>query len=94
LTYENVFDLTACPKRLLVIGGGPVGCELAQAFAHLGSRVTLVQDEPMFLGHEERMRRSFFPMRWRATGSKFSWIQQTTMGAQVRATTRPRDLST
>jgi pyruvate/2-oxoglutarate dehydrogenase complex dihydrolipoamide dehydrogenase (E3) component len=54
LTYESVFDLTECPKRLLVIGGGPVGCELAQAFARLGSRVTLVQDEPMFLGHEER----------------------------------------
>ena len=54
MTYENVFDLTECPKRLLVIGGGPVGCELAQAFARLGSRVTLVQDDPMFLGHEER----------------------------------------
>jgi pyruvate/2-oxoglutarate dehydrogenase complex dihydrolipoamide dehydrogenase (E3) component len=54
VTYENVFDLTECPKRLLVIGGGPIGCELAQAFARLGSRVTLVQTDPMFLGHEER----------------------------------------
>ena len=54
LTYENVFDLTECPQRLLVIGGGPVGCELAQAFARLGSRVTLVEEDPMFLGHEER----------------------------------------
>ena len=54
LTYENVFDLIECPKRLLVIGGGPVGCELAQAFARLGSRVTLVQNEPMFLVNEER----------------------------------------
>lgn len=54
LTYENVFDLTECPRRLLVIGGGPVGCELAQAFARLGSRVTLVQNEPMFLVHEDR----------------------------------------
>ncbi len=54
LTYENVFDLTECPARLLVIGGGPTGCELAQAFARLGSRVTLVQNEPMFLGQEER----------------------------------------
>jgi pyruvate/2-oxoglutarate dehydrogenase complex dihydrolipoamide dehydrogenase (E3) component len=54
LTSDNVFDLTECPERLLVIGGGPLGCELAQAFARLGSRVTLVQDEPMFLGHEER----------------------------------------
>jgi pyruvate/2-oxoglutarate dehydrogenase complex dihydrolipoamide dehydrogenase (E3) component len=54
LTYENVFDLTECPKRLLVIGGGPVGCELAQAFSRLGSRVVLVQDDPMFLVNEER----------------------------------------
>jgi pyruvate/2-oxoglutarate dehydrogenase complex dihydrolipoamide dehydrogenase (E3) component len=54
LTYENVFDLTECPRRLLVIGGGPVGCELAQAFARLGSRVILVQDDPMFLVNEER----------------------------------------
>jgi pyruvate/2-oxoglutarate dehydrogenase complex dihydrolipoamide dehydrogenase (E3) component len=54
LTYESVFDLTECPRRLLVLGGGPVGCELAQAFARLGSRVTLVQIDPMFLGNEER----------------------------------------
>src|SRR6185436_13748701 len=54
LTYENVFDLTECPERLLVIGGGPVGCELAQAFARLGSKVTLAQADPMFLGNEER----------------------------------------
>lgn len=53
-TYQNVFDQVECPKRLLVLGGGPVGCELAQAFARLGSRVTLVQTEPMFLGQEER----------------------------------------
>jgi pyruvate/2-oxoglutarate dehydrogenase complex dihydrolipoamide dehydrogenase (E3) component len=54
LTYENVFDLTECPGRLLVIGGGPVGCELSQAFARLGSRVTLVQEDPMFLTREDR----------------------------------------
>jgi pyruvate/2-oxoglutarate dehydrogenase complex dihydrolipoamide dehydrogenase (E3) component len=54
LTYENVFELREHPARLLVIGGGPSGCELAQAFARLGSQVTIVQNEPMFLGHEER----------------------------------------
>jgi len=54
LTNENVFDLTECPRRLLVIGGGPFGCELAQAFCRLGSQVTIVQDEPMFLRQEER----------------------------------------
>ncbi|MGA7622109.1 MAG: mercuric reductase [Candidatus Acidiferrales bacterium] len=54
LTNENVFDLTEFPRRLLVIGGGPLGCELAQAFCRLGSQVTIVQDEPMFLRQEER----------------------------------------
>jgi len=54
LTHETVFDLTERPDRLLVIGGGPTGCELAQAFCRLGSQVTIVQDEPMFLGKEER----------------------------------------
>ena len=54
LTNENVFDLTHRPRRLLVIGGGPLGCELAQAFCRLGSQVTIVQDEPMFLRQEER----------------------------------------
>jgi pyruvate/2-oxoglutarate dehydrogenase complex dihydrolipoamide dehydrogenase (E3) component len=54
LTNENVFDLTQCPPRLLVLGGGPLGCELAQAFCRLGSQVTIVQKDPMFLGNEER----------------------------------------
>jgi hypothetical protein len=36
LTNENVFNLTELPRRLLVIGGGPLGCELAQAFCRFG----------------------------------------------------------
>jgi pyruvate/2-oxoglutarate dehydrogenase complex dihydrolipoamide dehydrogenase (E3) component len=54
LTNENIFDLTECPHRLLVIGGGPLGCELAQAFCRFGSHVIIAQDEPMFLPREER----------------------------------------
>jgi len=54
LTHESVFDLTECPQRLLVIGGGPLGCEMAQAFCRFGSQVTIVQKEPMFLRQEER----------------------------------------
>jgi pyruvate/2-oxoglutarate dehydrogenase complex dihydrolipoamide dehydrogenase (E3) component len=42
LTNESVFSLTELPARLVVIGGGPVGCELAQAFRRLGSEVDLV----------------------------------------------------
>lgn len=43
LTNETIFDLTLLPKHLIVIGGGPIGCELAQAFAMLGSKVTILE---------------------------------------------------
>jgi pyruvate/2-oxoglutarate dehydrogenase complex dihydrolipoamide dehydrogenase (E3) component len=42
LTNRTVFDLTELPESLLVLGTGPIGCELAQAFARFGSRVTMV----------------------------------------------------
>ena len=53
-TSSTIFDIDVLPKRLGVIGGGPLGCELAQAFAHLGSHVTILQNEPKFLPLEER----------------------------------------
>ncbi len=52
-TNETIFDLTERPARLLVIGGGPLGCELAQAFARLGSKVTIVQSHAQFLPRED-----------------------------------------
>ncbi len=54
LNNESVFDLTALPASLLVIGGGPLGCELAQAFARFGTRTVIVHSEPLFLPREER----------------------------------------
>ena len=54
LTNADVFKLTELPRRLLAIGGGPLGCELAQAFCRFGAQVTIVQDMPLFLGKEER----------------------------------------
>lgn len=42
LTSDNLWELRELPKRLLVVGGGPIGCELAQAFSRLGSEVTVV----------------------------------------------------
>lgn len=52
-TSETIFSLTALPERLLVLGGGAVGCELAQGFAHLGSRVTLLEREARLLPGED-----------------------------------------
>jgi len=54
LTNETVFSLTGLPRRLVVIGGGPIGCELAQAFARFGSRVTVVEAAPQVLVREDR----------------------------------------
>ena len=53
-TNENVFDLVELPRRVLVIGGGPLGCELAQAFCRFGAQTTIAQEIPMFLPKEER----------------------------------------
>ncbi len=53
LTNETVFALTERPARLAVIGAGPIGCELAQAFQRLGSRVTLIEVAPQVLIRED-----------------------------------------
>jgi pyruvate/2-oxoglutarate dehydrogenase complex dihydrolipoamide dehydrogenase (E3) component len=53
LTNETVFDLTARPGALAVVGGGPIGCELAQAFRRLGSEVTLLDAAPQLLPKED-----------------------------------------
>ena len=53
LTNENVFDLTDPPASLLVVGGGPIGVELAQAFARLGVTVTIVEAASRLLPREE-----------------------------------------
>ncbi len=53
LTNETVFGLDSLPASLLVLGGGPIGCELGQAFARLGSRVTIVGRAPRLLPKED-----------------------------------------
>ncbi|MFC5382068.1 dihydrolipoyl dehydrogenase family protein [Aquipuribacter nitratireducens] len=53
LTNATVFGLTEQPQHLLVMGGGAIGVELAQAFAGLGTNVTLVEGAPRLLGKEE-----------------------------------------
>jgi pyruvate/2-oxoglutarate dehydrogenase complex dihydrolipoamide dehydrogenase (E3) component len=54
LTNETLFSLTELPKRLGVIGAGPIGCEMAQSFARFGSEVFLVESEHGILPREDR----------------------------------------
>lgn len=54
LDNERVFELTERPAKLVVIGAGPIGCELGQAFARLGSDVTLVEQGPAILAADDR----------------------------------------
>jgi pyruvate/2-oxoglutarate dehydrogenase complex dihydrolipoamide dehydrogenase (E3) component len=53
LTNETVFNLTELPRRLAVIGGGPLGCELAQAFARFGADVTQIERGARIMGRED-----------------------------------------
>lgn len=68
LTSENLWELRALPKRLLVLGGGPIGCELSQAFARLGSDVTQVEMAPRLLPREDADAAAEVESRFRAEG--------------------------
>ena len=68
-TNETIFSLTALPRRLAVIGAGPIGCEMAQSFARFGSEVTVAQRRgayPPARGSPTRPRSS--SGRWSARG--------------------------
>jgi pyruvate/2-oxoglutarate dehydrogenase complex dihydrolipoamide dehydrogenase (E3) component len=68
LTNETIFALTSLPRRLIVIGGGPIGCELAQAFARLGSQVSLVSDVPVLLPREDTDAAAILEQHFRREG--------------------------
>ncbi|WP_151703033.1 FAD-dependent oxidoreductase [Nitrincola alkalilacustris] len=68
LTSDNLWQLEKLPERLLVLGGGPIGCELAQAFARLGSRVTQVQRNARLMPREDEEASALVMQRFRAEG--------------------------
>jgi len=59
LTSETLWKLEDLPKRFLIVGGGAIGCELAQAFQRLGSRVTLVEMQAQLLPRDDQQVASF-----------------------------------
>ncbi|MCX7142143.1 MAG: FAD-dependent oxidoreductase [Proteobacteria bacterium] len=67
-TSDNIWELRALPQRLLVLGGGPIGCELAQCFARLGSQVTQVEMLPRILMREDPEVSDTVMQRFRAEG--------------------------
>jgi pyruvate/2-oxoglutarate dehydrogenase complex dihydrolipoamide dehydrogenase (E3) component len=68
LTSSTVWDLRELPKKLTILGGGPIGCELAQAFARLGAAITIVEMGERLLPREEPATSALLAERLRAEG--------------------------
>jgi pyruvate/2-oxoglutarate dehydrogenase complex dihydrolipoamide dehydrogenase (E3) component len=89
LTNESVFGLTALPRSLAILGGGAIGCELAQAFARFGSEVYLVEAEGRLLPREEPEASEVVGHALSAdgvkilAGAKVAWVAQSAAGAQL-----------
>jgi pyruvate/2-oxoglutarate dehydrogenase complex dihydrolipoamide dehydrogenase (E3) component len=68
LTNEDVFDLSDLPRRLAVIGGGPISVELAQAFRRLGSQVTILQRGPRLIPRDDAEMVAILEQQFAAEG--------------------------
>jgi len=68
LTSDNLWQLRQLPRRLLVLGGGPIGCEMTQAFARFGAEVTQVEMAPRIMGREDPEVAEFIRQRFVAEG--------------------------
>lgn len=67
-TSDTIWELRELPRRLIVLGGGPIGSELTQAFARLGSQVTQVEQAPRILAREDEDVSALVTARFRAEG--------------------------
>jgi len=89
VTNETVFSLTQLPRRLLVLGGGPIGCELAQAFQRLGSQVTIIIRDTRLMPREDRDAAAIVQQSLRregvtlAFGATISRVEQRPSGDRV-----------
>lgn len=71
LTNESLFDLRQLPRRLAVVGGGPIGCEMAQAFARLGASVVVIECAASVLPREDRDAGAVVERALRRDGVRF-----------------------
>lgn len=68
LTSDTLWQLRELPERLVVLGGGPIGCEMTQAFARFGAQVTQVEMAPQIMGREDADVADFIRERFEAEG--------------------------
>lgn len=85
LTNETVFSLTELPRRLIVIGAGPIGCELAQAFRRFGSEVSIVSLDPRVLPREDADAAAVLSAQFTREGIHLA------LGAKIRRVERRGD---
>ena len=76
-TNENIFSLTTLPKKLLVIGAGPIGIELGQAFRHLGSEVSIITNDAKILPREDGTLSSILFEQLKDDGVQFHFNKNT-----------------
>jgi pyruvate/2-oxoglutarate dehydrogenase complex dihydrolipoamide dehydrogenase (E3) component len=85
LTNESVFSLTTLPARLVVIGAGPIGCELAQAFRRFGSDVTIVSLDPRVLPRDDADAAAILAAQFAREGIRLA------LGARIQRVERRAD---
>jgi pyruvate/2-oxoglutarate dehydrogenase complex dihydrolipoamide dehydrogenase (E3) component len=92
-TNETVFSQRTLPGRLIVLGGGPIGLEIAQAFARLGSKVTIVEFMDQILGPEDADMAEILKARFEAEGVKIHTrtkaLKANSKGAAILLTVAP-----
>ena len=71
LTNETIFELTEQPRRLIVLGAGPIGTEMAQAFRRLGSEVTVIDREPRILFRDDEELAGMLQVRLEEEGIRY-----------------------
>lgn len=97
--WERFAELEQAPEQLAILGGGPIGCELAQAFARLGSKVTLIEKSDQILAREDRDAAELAAQSLQAEGVKLLTLhqvlrfEQTDLGKQVIVQAQDQELA-